>query len=178
MMTVTVTGRHIEMAAGTRRQIEKKIAGLQKILNGNAVSAHCVITQERLRVNCELELHAPGDHVLVGIGRHPRLTTAVGLAIEKVSQQARRLADRYKSRKRETRRRTDLPPSGVEPAAPERAIRVIRARGYSVKPLSLEDAILALDQQPFLVFRDAETERTAVLFRRPDGHLGLIDAGA
>ena len=177
MMTVTVTGRHIEMAAGTRRQVEKKIAALQKILNGNAVSAHCVITQERLRVNCELELHAPGDHRLVGIGQHPRLITAVGLAIEKVSQQARRLADRYKSRKRETRRRTDLP-SGVEPAAPERAVRVIRARGYSVKPLSLEDAILALDEQPFLVFRDAETERTAVLFRRPDGHLGLIDAGA
>jgi len=177
MMTVTVTGRHIEMAPATRRQIEKKIDGLHKVLNGNAVSAHCVITQERLRVNCELTVHAPGDHMLVGIGRHPRLITAVGLALEKVSQQARRLADRWKSRKRETRRQTDVAAAMAEPAA-EGAVRVIRARGYSVKPLDLEDAILALDQQPFLVFRDAETERIAVLFRRPDGHLGLIDAGA
>jgi putative sigma-54 modulation protein len=174
MMTVTVTGRHVDISAATRLQIEKKIGGLQRVLNGHAVSAHCVITKERLRVNCELTFHAAGDHMLVGIGHHARLVTAVGLAIDKVSEQARRLADRWKTRKREARRLTEAP-MAVEPVAAERTPRVIRARGYSVKPLSVEDAILALDQQPFLVFRHTETERIAVLFRRPDGHLGLID---
>ena len=48
-------------------------------------------------------------------------------------------------------------------------------RGYSVKPLGIDDAVMALGDQAFLVFRHMETERVAVLFRRPDGNLGLID---
>ncbi len=173
MMTVTVTGRHLEIPATTRQQIEKRIARLHRVLNDHAVSAQCVVTRERLGVACELTVHAKGDHMLVAVGRHARLITAVGEAIEKVSHQAQRLADRWKTRKRDGRR----PAVPAVDAAPiERATRVIRARGYAVKPLSVDDAVMALGEQAFLVFRHTETERVAVLFRRPDGNLGLIDA--
>jgi putative sigma-54 modulation protein len=177
MMTVTVTGRHVDVAPGTRQQIEKKIRRLERILNDNAVSAQCVVTQERLRVVCELTVHAKGDHQLVALGRHPRLVTAVGLAIEKVSQQAQRLADRWKTRRREVRGSRTVS-KGVDVAIPlEPRRRVIRSRSTAVKPMTIDDAMVAIDvdQQPFLVFRDAETESVAVLFRRPDGHFGLID---
>ncbi|MEO8483984.1 MAG: ribosome-associated translation inhibitor RaiA [Acidobacteriota bacterium] len=173
MMTVTVTGRHIEIPAATRLQIEKRIGRLHRVLNEHAVSAQCVVTRERLGVACELTVHAKGDHMLVAIGRHARLITAVGEAIEKVSHQAERLADRWKTRKRDRRR---PPEPAVEAAPVERVPRVIRTRGYSVKPLSIDDAVMALGEQVFLVFRHTETERVAVLFRRPDGNFGLIDA--
>jgi len=172
MMTVTLTGRHIDIPASTRLQIEKRIGRLHRVLNDHAVSAQCVVTRERLGVACELTLHAKGDHMLVGIGRHARLITAVGEAIEKVSHQAQRLADRWKTRKRDGRR---LPEPVLDAAPIDRAPRVIRARGYSVKPLGIDDAVMALGDQAFLVFRHMETERVAVLFRRPDRNLGLID---
>ena len=39
MMTVTLTGRHIDIPASTRLQIEKRIGRLHRVLNDHAVSA-------------------------------------------------------------------------------------------------------------------------------------------
>jgi putative sigma-54 modulation protein len=46
--------------------------------------------------------------------------------------------------------------------------------------MTLDDALLALSEgpDPFLVYRDAETEQTTILYRRPDGHFGLIEPEA
>jgi putative sigma-54 modulation protein len=43
--------------------------------------------------------------------------------------------------------------------------------------MSLEDAALRVENSPdeFLVFRNAATEAVAILYRRKDGHLGLIE---
>jgi putative sigma-54 modulation protein len=55
--------------------------------------------------------------------------------------------------------------------------RIIRSRRVASKPMTLEEATLEVDERPegLLVYRDAKTERLSVLFRRRDGHLGLIE---
>jgi hypothetical protein len=46
--------------------------------------------------------------------------------------------------------------------------------------MSLDDAVLALSagERPFLVYRDTGSDALAILFRRPDGNYGLIEAEA
>lgn len=173
-MILTVTGRQIELGSAVRLQIEKRLARVQRLLNDSAVSAQCVVAQERQRFMCEVTLHARGDHMLVGVGRHDRLITAVGLAVDKVAQQAQRLSDRWKTRKRTAR---VVPAAMVADVPAEPRVRVIRSRRYAIKPMTVDDAILALTdaEQQFLVFRDTTSEAIAVLFKRPDGHFGLID---
>jgi putative sigma-54 modulation protein len=175
-LKLTVTGRHVTVSEGTREGISRKVRRLQRLLNDNAVSAQCVIAREREAFLCELTVHARGDHTLHAVGRHARLPAAVTSAVEKVVQQAHRLSDRWK-----TRRRNGPPPrvpglgSEIVPdAAPP---RVVRSRGYAVKPMTLDDALLALSagRQTFLVFRQAESDAVAILYRRPDGHFGLIE---
>ena len=58
-------------------------------------------------------------------------------------------------------------------------VRIIRTRRYAVKPMSVDEAALEVsaDQGAFIVFRNASTDTVNVLFRRPDGNLGLIEAG-
>ncbi|HWB30182.1 MAG TPA: HPF/RaiA family ribosome-associated protein [Vicinamibacterales bacterium] len=173
-MTVTVTCRQVDVPSTVRAQIERKVARLERLLRDNGVSAQCVLTRERAHVCCELTVHARGDHQLVAIGKHARAVTAANLAVEKVSQQAQRLMDRWKTRRRANGRAL------VErevPAAAERTTRVIRARNTAIKAMTVDDAVLALEaaKQPFLVFRHHASEAVAILFRRPDGHLGLID---
>jgi len=60
---------------------------------------------------------------------------------------------------------------------PDSAPRIIESRRFLIKPLSVEEAVLAIEDQrvEFLVFRNAANERTNVLYRRPDGNFGLID---
>jgi putative sigma-54 modulation protein len=69
-------------------------------------------------------------------------------------------------------------PSAAGPArAGETPARVIRARPAGAKPMSVDDAILALavEKRPFLVFRDATSDDLAIIYKRPDGHYGLVE---
>ncbi len=174
-MNLTVTGRHLELTPAIRRQIEKKLARLERLFNAHVVSVQCVVGRERQRAVCELTVHARGDHVLVGIGRHARMPTAVATAVDKVVQQAQRLADRWKTRRRTGPRRE--PVVVAEPGPAEPKTRVIRSRNYAVKPMTIDDAVLALKtgDQAFVVFRHHVSESVVVIYRRPDGHVGLID---
>ena len=54
--------------------------------------------------------------------------------------------------------------------------RVIRASRYAVKPMSVDDAAMRIDSgdEAFLVFRNSEDDSIAILYRRKDGNLGLI----
>ena len=63
---------------------------------------------------------------------------------------------------------------GAAPA-PER--RVVRTSRLAVKPMSIEEAALFMEDsdQEFLVFRDSSTESVSVIYKRRDGNLGLIE---
>jgi putative sigma-54 modulation protein len=175
-MQLTVTGRHLVVSEAVRRQIEQKLVKLDRLLNDSAMSAQCVLAHEGRLAVCELTVHVRGDHTLVGLGRAVKMAAAVAAAVAKVSQQAQRLADRWKTRRRGAKPQAEAVADGVvEKAAP--SPRVIRARDYDVKALTVEDAVSALERgkQPVVVFRRSPTDAIAVVFRRPDGHVGLID---
>jgi putative sigma-54 modulation protein len=179
-MKLTVTARHVDLSEPARQQVQGKLQRLERLLADNAVSAQCVLSRERGRYVCELTVHARQDHMLRALGRDAQMVRAVTMAVEKVAQQAQRLKDRWKTRRR-------LGPNGAARAvpAPERIPleiepRVIRSRRSGLKPMSLDDAMLALSDgdQAFLVFRDASSDVVSILYRRPDGHFGLIEPEA
>ena len=99
-MKLTVTGRHLAIAETNRLLIRRKFRRLERVLNDNAVSAQCIVARERELYVCEVTLHARGDHTLHAIARHERLPAAINAAVEKVSHQAQRLVDRWKTRRK------------------------------------------------------------------------------
>jgi putative sigma-54 modulation protein len=177
-MKITVTGRRLAVTDATRTQIETRMGRLDRLLRDRAVSAQCVVRQERELFECEVTVRVSGGRALHGLGRDARLSTAVGLAVDKVGHQASRLADRQRTRRRPAPRAPTEPEAEPTGTRPRR--RVIRTHGYDIKPMSLDDAMLALDgsDRMFLVFRLATSERTAILFRRPDGNFGLVEPEA
>ena len=65
-------------------------------------------------------------------------------------------------------RRSDHDPSVAD--ADRRVEGGVDGAGEAVRRVDAEAA-----DQPFLVFRHVASDAVAILFRRPDGHLGLID---
>ena len=53
----------------------------------------------------------------------------------------------------------------------------MRTRRYTVKPMTPEEAAVRLTDAPdqFIVFRDSETNRIGVVYKRKDGNFGLIE---
>ncbi len=65
-------------------------------------------------------------------------------------------------------------------AEPENVAKIVRRKQFEVSAMTADDAALRMDllQHDFYLFTNAETGRAAVVYRREDGHLGLIDAAA
>ncbi len=55
--------------------------------------------------------------------------------------------------------------------------QVVKTKQFALKPMSIAEAALQLELigHSFFVFTNAETSRTNVLYRRNDGHYGLIE---
>jgi putative sigma-54 modulation protein len=55
--------------------------------------------------------------------------------------------------------------------------RIVVSNGYEVKPVTVDEATMLLEEQDenFLVFRNAEHQRVSVIYKRKDGNYGLIE---
>jgi putative sigma-54 modulation protein len=178
-MRFDLTGRNVDITPALRQLIDRKIGKLERVLNDSAVSAQVVLSREKYRRVAEITIHARGDHMLHGIGQGTVWPSSLGQAVEKILQQAHRLKTKWDKRKRRAAGPRQLPPMErppVEAAGP----RILRATRYPVKPMSLEDAAQKIEaaDDAFLVFRNPDTDAVAILFRRKDGNLGLIEPDA
>ena len=174
-MRVDITGRHLDITPGLRQLIDNSLGRVERLLNDRAVSATVVLTKEKYRHKTELVVHAKGDHILSGIGEGNTWPLSVRKAAAKIEHQAQKLKSRWTEGKRQ--RKNNRAVGVAASAEPQTARRVVRATRYAVKPMSLDDAALRLDAVPetFVVFRNTDTDAISVLFRRKDGHLGLIE---
>jgi putative sigma-54 modulation protein len=103
---------------------------------------------------------------------------ALTRAMAKIEKQALKLKKKIIDRKQSARSTARIAPEpdGRLEATP-RPPRIIAARRYPVKPMTSEEAALNLSGRTdqFVVFRDADTDRLCVLYRRKDGNYGLIE---
>lgn len=182
-MRLELTGRHLGITPALRALVEERIDHTLRLLNDSAVSAHVVLTRERARIRAEVTLHARRERFLHGEATGQNVELAMNTAADKVDRQARKLKGKRVGRKRgpsavKAGAAAAEPTVPRSPAAPRR--RIIRARQYAVKPMSVEDAAVEIDEAAdgFIVFLNSATDTVTVLFRRADGHLGLIEPEA
>jgi putative sigma-54 modulation protein len=173
-MKIEFTGRQTEISSELQRLAERKLQKVAKMLPG-ITRAHVILTAERHRQIAEVSVHSRQlDLSAVEATPNPRLSVAD--AVDKLLRQAQRQREKRRLRKGAASPRRPGK-SEAEPAGDGGAPRVIRSRRLAVKPMTLDEAALEMDGQAegVLVFRDAATARVNVLYRRRDGHLGLIE---
>ena len=200
-MRLELTGRHVTISPAIRKLVHDRLAPMLRMLNDSAVSTQVVLTKEKTRVHAEVTLHARGEHFLHGEATGRDVQVALGAAVDKVDRQVQRLKSKWSKGKRQgisagkaasaaprperggkgfTSARGGTVDGGAASAVEPAAMRIIRARRYEVKPMSVDEAALEVVERDdaFLVFRNAATDTINVLFRRPDGNLGLIEPEA
>ena len=194
-MRLELTARHFTLTATLRKLVEQRLARAFRPLNDSVVSAQIVITREKARFHAEVTLHVRGEHFLHGEATGRDAQTALSASIDKIDRQLGKLKSKWTEGKRRAispakaasaaprpRRGAAMFGTGLAQREPDGAgqIRIIRARRYAVKPMSVDEAALEVGdgRDAFLVFRNSTTEEINVLFRRPDGNLGLIEPEA
>ena len=176
-MDFEYTCRHIEVTEALRRHVEEHFSKLDQIFDDSTARAHIIIEVEKNRHIGEVLLHWR-EHTLTARDTNADMYQALSRAISKIEKQAVKLKKKIIDRKQSAPSLSSLAPDGDDniEAAPPQAGRIINARRYPVKPMTPEEAVMSLgaDSNQFLVFRDSDTSRLSVLYKRKDGNFGLI----
>jgi putative sigma-54 modulation protein len=136
---------------------------------------------------CEVTVHVKGHFVKAHASSTDQLA-ALDIVIDKVEYQVTRLKQRKVDRQHRPRRKRLTAPPLIDDwdegsLAPQDAsdnghAEIIRTKQLTAKPMTVEEASLQMDLlgHDFYLFKDAQTGHATVLYRRRDGHLGLIEA--
>ena len=181
-MRLELTGRNVAITPALRQMLNRRLSRLERLLNESAVSAQVVLTREKYRHLTDITLHARGDHILTGQGSATTWPLSMKQASERIQQQAQRMKEKWQGRKRRAtgaRRLEPMPAQVAAADAAEGVPRVVRVR-HIARPMDVDAAVTRLETsgEAFVVFRNNVSGRTAVLVRRKDGTMGLIEPGA
>jgi putative sigma-54 modulation protein len=167
----------MDVTPAIRAHVEEHFQKLEHIFNDTAASAHVILEVEKNRQIGEVLVHWR-DHTLTARDTNADMYQALTRAIAKIEKQALKLKKKIIDRKQGAKRVSAVAPQpdGQLEASPQPP-RIIAARRYAVKPMTAEEAAMRLTDEPdqFLVFRDADTDRLGVIYKRRDGNFGLIE---
>ena len=181
-MRMNIVGRHVEVTPALKRFAQEKLGKLDKLIEG-PVEAHVVLAVEKHRHLAEIQVKSKVG-VFSGSKETADLYASIGEVVDKITAQAQRQKEKLQERKRRTGQKAAEAVAAIVEAPEEKparrkakAAKVVKVPRYRLKPLSAHDAASELEATgaEVLVFRDADTYRVNVVFRRSDGAIGLVD---
>jgi putative sigma-54 modulation protein len=176
-MKIEFTGRNFTVSPAIRKHITEHFKKVEEFLNGTDM-AHVILSVEKHKRHVAEIVVNWHHHTLTAQSDTTDMYTSSSQAVDKLRRQIIKLKGKIVDRKHTAPSVKAVAPSPVPPVMPERpAPRVIRSRRYAIKPMTPEEAIIQVEAtaDQFLVFRDAETNRVGVLYKRKDGNYGLIE---
>lgn len=166
-MQISVTFRNIEPSDALKNYVTERLNKFRRYLEGPQ-EAHVVLGLEKFRHLADVTINSNG-RLIKGREENADMYAAIDLVMDKIDQQLRK--HREKSRDKGDRSRAVPAAAAEAPARPQ-----VRRRTVEVPLLDLRDAIELLTNQSdeALVFTDVTTGSLAVLCRRQDGGLVLL----
>lgn len=197
ILDLRVHRKNMDVPQALRESAERKLARLAPFLDASGWIELGFVEEQNPRIpdryHCEIVAHLRGRRLKVeGSAGEP--FAALDVAMHKVDQQVRRLKDRRVRRRKgnHANLRNDgnhgplrahegaVPPPAEPGARSPNTHDIVRVERPVAKPMTPDEAALQLEAlgYDFLLFTNAETDRAAVLYRRGDGRLGFMEAGA
>ena len=182
-MEIRVHGHHVQVNERVRTLAEEKVGHAARFFDGQASTADVEFFEEgnpRLAdVRSRVEITAPvAGHVVRVEAAAQEAQEALDLAVAKFERQLRKLKDRLITKARKSDKRLNQPTATVdEERDTDASSRIVRVKQFTIKPMTPEEAALQMEMlnHSFFFFLNAESDEYAVLYRRDDGQLGLIE---
>jgi putative sigma-54 modulation protein len=187
-MNVTFRSHHTSIDSDLKEHAEKKLARLERYLP-RVDDITVEVTREETRAasqRCAVQITVrSGGSILRGEERAAEPQAAFDRAAEVISRQAQRHKKRLDGRRHSGASKelvSDMANAAPAGSAPESDVAdyvegdVVRVKRFDAKPMSQEEALAQMDLlgHDFFLFLDRRTNEFAVLYKRKDGHFGLL----
>jgi putative sigma-54 modulation protein len=191
-LQVTVSRRNTEVPESLRVMAEEKIGRLGRFVEGLDHAEVHFWEHKNPRIAdkevCEVTIEGHGHHVRCKV-QAPDGYQAVDKAYEKLEHQLHKLKTKLNRRKQgepKNHKKVDalgavaVPIPEPEPADDgllDDGPKIVKSKRFAIHPMTAEEAAerMELLGHGFFFFTNIETSRSAVIYRRDDGNLGVID---
>lgn len=175
-MKTTITGRKCTLRPQFVERTENKLSKMDKFFD-TAATADVTVCPERNHMRVEITIRAGGM-----IFRAEDIAEDASEAVDRLVDVLQRQIRRNKTRLEKRLREGAFAPDGFldEPVEEETEFHVVKSKSFPVKPLDVEEAILQMNMtgHQFFMFRNMESGEINVVYRRRDGHYGLLEPDA
>ena len=190
-MDIVVRGKNRPVSSRLDAVAREKVSRIAKFTHDAGRVKVDFAAQQHRRVAeaqlCEITVHLK-KHFVKAHASAPEAEAALDLAVDKIGHQVARIKEKRVSRSHPRRRNGYAsPPNGavVDLDVDEDDLedddgadaRIVKTKRFTAKPMDPGEAALQLQLlgHDFYLFTNSETGRAAVLYRRHDGDLGLIE---
>jgi putative sigma-54 modulation protein len=173
-MQTSVTFKNIDPSEHLKAYVSDKLDRFDKYLD-NPAEANVVLTVEKFRHIAEINI--AGDKLTIIASEETNdMYAAIDMALDKLEKQIKKSKQKIRERRSASKNRNRSKLEETDLLPDEDAERQIKIRNIEYKPMDIEEAVLQMDliEDNFLVFSNARSDRVNVLYRRKDGHYGLI----
>ena len=173
-MKFNIRGSRVKVTKAISSYIEEKIGKLDKYFeNPDDIIANVIIKVRG--IDQIVEVTIPIKKFIIRCEESNRdLYASIDLVADKIERQIRKNKTRM-NKKTNRANFTELN-MDFEPIEADEQ-KIVKRKTLETKPMSEEEAILQMDLlgHEFFIFKDVDSEQIAVLYRRKDGNLGIIE---
>ena len=175
-MKITMTLRGGGDESWQKEYTEEKVKKLEKYIDTPA-DVQVVLQVSKFRNIADINLIANGININ-SKEEAKDMRLAIDNAIDKLERQIKKHKQKIREHKPVDKLKQFVKEEAEIDEGEESATsRVVESRKLLLTPLSLEDAILQIEETNslFIVYRDTYTENVHVIYRREDGSLAVIE---
>lgn len=172
-MNLNIRGDKLVVTDAIKDYVKEKLAKLDKYFDDpSSMEAHVLLKSKNNKDTIEVTIPAKG-FTLRAEESNEDLYAAIDLITDILERQIRKNKTRLNSRKNV---QPDISFAFVEEDEEEEESQIVKRKTIESKPMSEEEAILQMELlgHDFFVYKDADEECIAVLYRRKDGNYGII----
>ena len=172
MMKYLIRGDKYENTEAIKEYIEAKLSRLDKYIKDSENIEAVVLTKKEGR-RYKIEVTIPTkDFTLRNEVVDDDLYAAIDLVIDKLERQVRKNKEKLNKKKKVIEDfEIDIEDNFIEEEV------IVKRKSIELKPIDEEEAILQMELlgHNFFVYKDADTDKICVLYKRKNGNYGIIE---
>lgn len=179
-MNFTFTEKKLQITDELKQYAEKKIGKLDRYFKGES-EAYITFSIERGRHRAEVTVKNSGMYFRVSEVTGD-MYASIDSAVASIERQIRKNKTRLEKKLKADTFNFNAPVYSSDDYEEEEegAFEIVRTKRFSIKPMTVEEAILQMNllDHEFFVFRNQDDDEAfAVVYRRTNGGYGLIESG-
>lgn len=180
-MNITITGKDLQATEAIKDYVAKKLERIEKYFANDleTMEVNVTIRLEKNAQIAEMYVSAKGD-TYKAVTEDKDLYASIDKDIDILEGQIRKT----KTKKEKMQKDSSIKQISIVGAEVPHVVEneVVKTMYYSVKPMTIEDAMLKLQERPtnqFLTFINVDTNKVNVIFKLKDGkNYGIVEPEA